>query len=222
MNRRNKGFTLVELQVASTIVLITLLAVLALYLFSWRSFTIGNTVLDVYSNSRNASGWLTRDIRCAAQVESSYTSGGTTYTTSDHVIVLKVPSIDKSNPPESLSAYSDRIIYQLEGGDLKRIVIIDQKFKNTGDLYYNQSGRSDKNSVITGYCSSLTFSSFYEPTGKWENLSFYDGSTSERMLSTINTVSIYLPINKSTISLSGAGTVNESINPTTVVRLRNK
>lgn len=210
MNRRNRGFTLVELQVASAIVLITLSAVLALYLFSWRSFTIGNTFLDVYANSRNASGWLTRDIRCSAQVESSYASGGTTYSTSDHVIVLKVPSIDKSNPPKSLSAYFDHIIYRLENGNLKRIVIIDQKFKDASDPYYNQSGRSDDNSVIAGYCSSLTFSS--------------GGTTLSNIgnLSAINTISIYLPINKSTTSASGAGTKAASISPTTVVRLRNK
>ena len=197
MNRRNKGFTLFELQVASAIVLITLSAVLALYLFSWRSFTIGNTLLDVYSNSRNASGWLTRDIRCAAQVESSYVSGDTTYTTSEHVIVLKVPSINSLG--EVINSHYDYIIYELQGTDLYRIVQNDAL-----------SSRSACNNVIAHNCADLTFSS--DGVGLSDIVN----------LSTVNTVSIYLPINKSTISLSGTGTYIASINPTTVVRLRNK
>ncbi len=193
MNRLNKGFTLLELQVASAIALITLSAVLALYLFSWRSFTIGNPLLDVYSNSRNASGWLTRDIRCAAQVVSSHGS----YTTTDNSIVLMVPSIDSLG--EVISPNYDYIIYKLQDTDLYRIVQKDAS-----------SSRANENRAIAHYCDSLTFSSGGVALSNIGNLS------------TVNTVAIYLPINKSTISLSGAGTVNESINPTTVVRLRNK
>ena len=212
MNKRNNGFTLVEFNVAAAISLITLTAVLALYLFSWRNFAIGNALLDVYSSSRNASGWLTRDIRCAAMVDSSYTSGGITYTTTDNSIVLLVPSIDKLNPPNILSGCSDHIIYQLNGSDLRRIVIIDDRFKDPGNIdYFNKSGRSEDNRIIANNCESLTFSSNGVGLSLIANLS-----------DTVNTVSIYLPINKSTVSLGGVGTHVASINPTTVVRLRNK
>lgn len=193
MNRQNRGLTLVELQVASAIALVALSAVFALYLFSWRSFTIGNTLLDVYSNSRNASGWLTQDIRCAAQVISSHGS----YTTTDNSIVLMVPSVNEYG--NVISGHYDYIIYKLQGTDLYRIVQKDA-------LSY----RIASNSAIAHDCADLTFSS--------------DGMKLSDIvnLSTINTVSIYLPINKSTISLSGTGTQTASINPTTVVRLRNK
>lgn len=178
---------------ASAIIIIALSAVLSLYLFSWRSFSVGNTLLDVYSNSRNASGWLTRDIRCAAQVVSSHGS----YTTTDNTIVLMVPSIDASN--QIISAHYDYIIYRLQGTDLYRIVQKDAL-----------SSRANSNGVIAHDCADLAFSS----NGA--------GLSTIANLSTVNTVSIYLPINKMALSLSGTGTQTASISPTTIVRMRNK
>lgn len=187
------GFTLVELQLASLVAIIVLSAIIALYIFSWRSFTIGSALLDVYANSRNASGLLTRDIRNASQVVPSHGS----YTTTDNSIVLMVPSIDASKA--IISAHYDYITYRLQNTDLYRIVEPDAL-----------SARQSENSIIARYCYSLTFSS--------------GGTTLSNIanLSTVNTVAIYLPINKSTISLGGSGTGTESITPTTVVRLRNK
>ena len=188
-----KGFTLIELQLASMIALIILSAIIALYIFSWRSFTIGNAFLDVYANSRNASGWLTRDIRSASQVAPSHGS----YTTTDNSIVLMVPSIDASG--QVISSHYDYITYRLQGNDMYRIVEKDAL-----------SSRRNENSAVSSYCDSLVFSS--------------GGTTLSNIgnLSTVNTVAIYLPINKSTVSLGGSGTGTESITPTTIVRLRNK
>ena len=224
MNKRNRGFTLVELQVASSISLLVLLAILSLYIFSWRNFNIGNTLLDVYLNSRNASGWLTRDVRCARQVLSEITlDSGITYHTDinvngdAHSIVLRVPSIDKNGDSIKdplgclIEDYVDYIIYQLQGKDLRRIVQIDPRFRVAGD-YYNKNGRNDENKVIAHYCDSLTFSFWNSLGDKVTNL---DPGTAD-------IVAIYLPINKTTLSLSGTATVSELINPTTKVRLRNK
>ncbi len=209
MKIRNRGFTLVELQIASAIALISLSAIFALYLFSRQSFNIGNAFMDVYANSRNASGWLMRDIRCASMVVPSHGS----YTTTDNSIVLMVPSI---NPDGSVMASNyDYIIYELrnasQGKDMYRIVQ-----KNSS------SSRANEERAIAHYCDSLTFSSLYTPTGEVRELSFYDGSTPDKELSKINTISIYLPINKPTTSASGTGTQSTSVVPTTVVRLRNK
>lgn len=194
MNRRNRAFSLLELQIASAIGFIILAAVLTLYVFSWKNFNTGNVLLDVYANSRNASGWLTRDIRSAAQVIGNYGA----YTTTDNSIILVVPSIDASGQPVG-SQHNDYIIYQLQGSDLYRIVQSDPL-----------SSRPNSNDVKAHYCSSLTFSSGGVTLSHVANLS------------TVNTIAIYLPINKSTISLGGTGTETESITPTTVVRLRNK
>lgn len=193
INKQNKAFTLVEVQVALFVAFITLLAALCLYIFSWRNFTTGSALLDVYANSRNASEWLTRDIRCAAQVVPSYGS----YATTDNSIVLMVPSINASG--QVISSHYDYIAYLLQGSDMYRIVQKDAL-----------SSRPNENSVKARYCASLTFSSGGVTLSNIANLS------------AVNTVAIYLPINKSTVSLSGAGQEVESITPTTVVKLRNK
>lgn len=224
MNKRNKGFTLVELQVASAITLIVLLSIFALYIFSWRNFNTGNTLLDVYLNSRNASAWLARDIRCGRQVLKQITlNSGTTYYTDintngdSHSIVLMVLSIDKNgdsilDSSGQIAPYYDYIVYQLQGSDLNRIVQIDSKFNTLGDPHYQQNGRNNEAKVMAHYCASLTFS-FWDALGnKVTNL---DPGTAD-------IVAIYLPINKTTLSLSGTGIESESINPTTKVRLRNK
>jgi hypothetical protein len=108
-----------------------------------------------------------------------------------------MPAIDGSD--NCIPSLYDYIIYQLQGGSLYRIV-----FKDPA------SSRPNENRVVAKYCTSLTFSS--------------NGTTLSNITnkSTINNIDIYLPINKSTISLSGAGQINESMNPTTVVKLRNK
>lgn len=193
MNRKSKGYSLIELQVASIIGFITLLAILALYIFSWRSFSIGNTILDVYLNSRNAVGLIATDIRCASQVISSYGP----YTTTDHRIVLMVPSVDSTG--NAIPSHYDYIVYQLQGTDIYRIVQHDAL-----------SARPNENRAIAHYCSTLTFSSGGVALSSVANLS------------TVDTVGIYLPINETTISLSGGGGAVASITPTTVIKLRNK
>jgi len=194
---RKKGLTLIDLDFALVVGTITLVAAISLYILYWRTFVIGNTMLDVYSNSRVALELISRDTRWATQVATSYTSGGTTYTTGDSVLVLMVPSVDASH--NCIPSSYDYIIYQLQGGNLYRIV-----FKDAA------SSRSNENRVVAKCCTSLTFSSGGVTLSNIPNKS------------TINNVDIYLPINKSTISLSGKVETNESMNPTTVVKLRNK
>jgi hypothetical protein len=170
--------------------------VLSLYISVWRNLTIGNTYLDSYAGSRNASGWLMRDIRCAAQVVSQYPETGVaTYRTADDVLVLKVPSIDASG--HVVIPGLDYIIYKLQGSDLYRIV-----------LAASSSSRPNENRIIASGCVSLTFSSEGDLLSDISNLS------------TINTIAIYLPINISNVAIGG--TVIQKINPTTVIRLRNK
>lgn len=191
--KRRLGFTLVELQVSLFIALITLLAAMSLYIFYWRTFVIGNTVLDIYANSRVAMEMISRDVRMAAQVVSSHTP----YTTTSNCAVLKVPSIDASG--NVIASHYDYITYKLQGSDLYRIVQKD-----------SLSSRLTENRVVAHYCSALWFSSGGVMLSDVSNLS------------AINTISIFLPLNTSTISLSGGGTVTPSINPTTLVRMRNK
>ena len=202
MFKNKRGLSLVDFQFAAVIGLVTLTAALSLYIFYWRVFTTGNTMLDVYQNSRVALEMISRDVRWARQVWPSYTSGSTTYTTGDSVLVLKVPSIDASN--NCLSTF-DYIIYQLQSGNLYRIV-----FKDAS------SARLNENRIVAKFCASLTFGSITVSSGSYTTLS----NISDK--STIDNIDIYLPINKTILALSGQGQENESMNPTTVVKLRNK
>jgi hypothetical protein len=193
MRLRNRGFTFSEFQVAIAIALLTLTAAASLYIFYWRTFVIGNNILDVYTNSRVAVEWIAMDIRRSAQVVSNHGS----YTTTDHSIVLQSPSIDTYG--NVISSKYDHITYQLQGSDLYRIVEKDAS-----------SARANGNRAIAHYCTSLNFSSGGTPLSEIANLS------------TVNTVGIYLPLNKLTLSLGGGGTETASITPTTVVKIRNK
>lgn len=190
-----KGFTLVEIQVAVLIALMVFIATFSLYIIYSKMFTTGSAILDVYANSRTAAALISRDIRWAAQVQASYGS----YTTTDSSIVLKVPSIDSAG--NIINAKYDQIIYKLQGTDLYRIV-----------APYASSSRPAANSAVAHNCASLTFSS--------SGVTLSNISSSN--LSTLNTIAIRLPINQAILSLSGSGTVIESITPTTVIKLRNK
>jgi Tfp pilus assembly protein PilW len=191
--KKIQGFTIAELQVSLFISMLTLVASILLYIAYWHIFAMSNTYLDLFSNSRIAMEWIARDIRWASQVE---TSSGI-YTTSDHCIVLKVPSIDANG--STIASHYDHIIYQLNGSDLYRIVLKDAS-----------SSRENANSAIAHYCTSLTFSSGGVTLSNVANLS------------TVNTVAIFLPLNKTMLSLSGGGQESASMTPTTIVRLRNK
>ena len=196
MNKRGRGFTLIDLMFAVVIGGITLLASVSLYIFYWRTFVIGNTVMDVYSNSRVALELISRDVRWSTQVATSYTSGAT-YTTGDSVLVLMVPSIDASD--NCIASTYDYIVYKLQNNDLYRIVFKDPS-----------SARLNENRIVANNCQSLTFSS--------------NGTTLSNIAnkSTINNVDIYLPLNKTVLSLSGQGQQAETMYPTTIVKLRNK
>ncbi len=199
---RENGMTLVEIQFASAIAVLILLAALSLYIFNWRSFALGNAMLNSYANSRIAMEWISRDVRWAAQVVASHGS----YATSDNTVVLQVPSIDASG--HVIGAHYDYITYQVQSGELHRIVEKDAL-----------SSRPNENRIAARNCSSLNFSS---P----ENLDAY--GVPKRLsqitsLSTINTVGVYLPLNEAVLSLSGAATHTTSmITPTTIIRMRNK
>jgi Tfp pilus assembly protein PilW len=191
--RQRRGFTLIELQMSLFISIITLVTAMSLYIAYWRIFVIGNTLLDVYANSRISMALISRDIRMAAQVVAS----NSPYTTTDHCIVLKVPAVDSTGNVIA-SAY-DYITYMLVGSDLYRIV-------QNNVL----SSRSAENRAVARFCSSLNFSSGGVALSGIGNLS------------TINTVAVHLPLNEQTLSLSGSQTQTASITPTTLVRLRNK
>ena len=97
---QKKGFTLVELLIASSIVLVTLAVVGLIYVSTNRSFKFGQATLNSEADLRLAMDWLTKDIR---QAENLVLSG-------DTVTVIMPSSI------------SDDIIYTLSSNKLERAI----------------------------------------------------------------------------------------------------
>ncbi|GEM_PF-2233524 len=213
LRKNGRGLSLIELQVSAAIALITLLAAACLYIFYWRTFVIGNNMLDVYSNSRVAIALISRDVRSATQIVEQYPDTGTAlYQTSDNVIVLKVPSVSAAGSMLATGC-NDHIIYMVQGSNLYQII----KPYSAGLM------RKDTNRIVARYCGVLSFSAVSKSGGTdtMHGLSYFVNNGSDP-LSAVNYVFVYLPLNKSTISLSGSGTHTASIAPTTIVRLRNK
>lgn len=212
MQRKNKAFTLMELQIASVIASLILIAAISLYILYWRGFATGNTVLDVYSNSRIAMGWLAKDIRWSAQIlpQSTITTG---YTTGDNCAVLQIPSITNTGGNISITSSTqfDEIIYYVNNSNLYRIVS-----PNTTGI---PSARTPQNQIVARYCSPVTFYKVDTVNGAWTPLSTFIGNGGN--LSTVNNLGISLPVNETTLSLSGAVIKTTSLTPTVVVRLRN-
>lgn len=236
-NKKRRGFTLIETQLAVYVASIILAAALSLYIHYWRSFLIDSTYLDIYSSSRIAMDRMVRDIRCASQVVQQYPVSGTaTYQTSDNCIVLQVPSVDNlhtpnvinsisvpvSTSPVPTSLYYDYIIYQSiynttsKNYDLHQIVKLDDKFSITSDPYYHKNGRIEGDRVVARYYSANSSNSLTFSSGDVGGVTLSHVSN----LSTVNAIGISLPINKIMVSLSGGGTGTAQLNPTAVVRLR--
>jgi Tfp pilus assembly protein PilW len=202
-----------ELQVASAIAAIMLVAAVSFYIMSWRSFTMGNTVLDIYSNSRIAMGWMAKDIRWASQIlpQSTIVTG---YTTSSNCAVLQVPSIANTGGVISIiPSQFDEIIYRVQNGDMYQIVT-----PNTATV--TPSARTPQNRVIATHCNPATFYKVDTSTGTWTPLSTFISAGGN--LSTVNNLGVSLPVNETTLSLSGAVIQTTSLTPTTVIRLRNR
>ena len=215
ISKKSKGFTIVEMQIASFIATIILVAAISLYIFYWRGFVIGNTVLDIYSNSRIAMSWAAKDIRLGAEIlpHSTIVTGRTT---SNSCIVLQIPSIANTAGVNSvIPSQFDEITYMVQNGNLRRIV---DPYTTGG----NPSVRPHQDNTIARYCESVTFSKVDTSPGAftWTKLSDFIGGGGD--LSTINNLGISLPINETTLSLSGIVTQKSSITPTMVVRLRNR
>jgi hypothetical protein len=214
MNWKNKGFTIAEILIASFIAILILTAALSLYIFYWRGFVTGNTVLDTYSNSRIAMGWMAKDIRSGAQIlpQSTIVNG---YATSNSCIVLQVPSIANTSGNISIiPSQFDEIIYFVQAGQLRETVAT-YTTGPTPSIRIPQNNRT-----IARYCNSVTFYKVDTSAGTWTPLSTFIGGGGN--LSTINNVGVSLPINETTLSLNGITTQNYLITPTMVVRLRNK
>lgn len=114
IKQKSKGFTLIEVAVVSSILL---LVVGFLGYLSVKHFWIYNSQiiqLNVESDARGALDDIDNYVRGAYRVLSSYGS----YTTGSQILILQVPSIDLSN--QIIASKYDTIVFYLSGTSLVR------------------------------------------------------------------------------------------------------
>lgn len=120
---RLKGFTLVELLVASGVTIIVLAVVGLVYVSSNRGFKFGRAALESEADLRLAMDWITRDIREAEEIN---ISGGT--------VTLQMPSSVCSGPVVYVWNEDKSQLTRAQGSSAKLIVNSLTKFDvSTGD-----------------------------------------------------------------------------------------
>ena len=139
MNKR--GLTLVDLTLAVVIFVVIASAVVFIYAGGLKAYVQSAAKLGLLSTSRLTMFKMANDMRESIGVISS--SG--IYTTDSDTIVFQVFSINASG--DLLTKYSDTIVYDKDGTDIKKIVIPD-----------TNSSRSATTTVIIGNVNSLSFS----------------------------------------------------------------
>jgi len=198
--RQKKGFTLVELLIASAITVLAVVGAISLYMQYQQNFLLGSTYLDAQSSARLAMDWMVKDIRWGRNVVKTYG----VYTTSDSVIIIKVPSINSSTGDvltdlNGYIVYYDYIIYRVQSNNLQRIV---------DAVSDPDSKRTDETRTIIKDCNSLTFES------DTHALSYYTSAE----ISALTEIDISLTTSKTMPSLPSA--VQKTI--TSSVKLRNR
>lgn len=192
------GLTLIELMVANVI------AVLAFTVLFYVAFTIQDNigltsgVLNISEKGRFAINSISKDVREAESLISSFTKNSTTYTTDDDTIILEIPAIDTNgdiilDADNDIAGY-DKIIYELQSAALYRI-IADK---------YSTSSRTVGSESITDDIDTLLFSS------EGTDLS------SVADMGSVNTITVKI---KTATTVAGVGRENEVI---TSASLRNK
>lgn len=120
MRRDTKnGFTMVELLIASFIVMLAVVITINAFMFINKNSRVVLSYLNSYLKGREAIDAISKDCRIAIRVMDTHAG----YTTTDNCLVLKVPSVDASGDIIDVNKEFDYIIYWINNGDLWKQVI---------------------------------------------------------------------------------------------------
>jgi len=187
------GFTIAELMVAASI------ALMAFAVLFYISFTIQDdigitsSVLGISEKGRLAIDRISKDIRKAKSVISSYGS----YTSGNTTLILRIPSIDINGDIIDPKTYFDTIIYTLDPGNPVRLLYI----VNANAV----SSRNNATEIVTQNVNTLLFSS--------------NGIGLSSITDTASIITVTVKIITSTTALAGSPRLNKI---TTSISLRNK
>lgn len=96
-NENKRGLTLIEVLIAMGIAVVAGVLLLVIIVNSAGLFTQQASKVQEGLNTNDALAQVRNAVKQASSVASSYTGGGTTYTSSDSQLVLKVISVDPAN-----------------------------------------------------------------------------------------------------------------------------
>jgi len=143
-----KGFTLVELTVVVALMALIMLILMSLYVTGQQFLMTESARIDVIRDNRYVFDWISRDIKGAVQVVSSWDA----YTTSSNCLILRIPSVDSSGLIVDIENELDYIIYRLNSehpNKLERVV----------DAKDGVSSRVDSTRVLATRVNSFLLSS---------------------------------------------------------------
>lgn len=143
-----KGFTLVELTVVVALMSLIMLILMSLYVTGQQFLMTESARNDVIRDNRYVFDWISRDIKGAVQVVSSWDA----YTTSSNCLILRIPSVDSSGLIVDIENELDHIIYRLNSehpNKLERVV----------DAKDGVSSRVDSTRVLATRVNSFLLSS---------------------------------------------------------------
>lgn len=143
-----KGFTLVELTVVVALMAVIMLILMSLYVTGQQFLMTESARNDVIRDNRYVFDWISRDIKGAVQVVSSWDA----YTTSSNCLILRIPSVDSSGLIIDIENELDYIIYRLNSehpNKLERVV----------DAKDGVSSRVDSTRVLATRVNSFLLSS---------------------------------------------------------------
>lgn len=143
-----KGFTLVELTVVVALMALIMLILMSLYVTGQQFLMTESARNDVIRDNRYVFDWISRDIKGAVQVVSSWDA----YTTSSNCLILRIPSVDSSGLIVDIENELDHIIYRLNSehpNKLERVV----------DAKDGVSSRVDSTRVLATRVNSFLLSS---------------------------------------------------------------
>ena len=121
--RYNRCFSLAETIIATAILIYVLGALLILYNNFFKVYSNQQTKIKIGNSAREAAGELQSAALQANQIIASYDFSGTVYSTDQHTLVLKIPSIDGSG--NIVSEKFDYAVFYLIGKSLFRLVEAD-------------------------------------------------------------------------------------------------
>jgi type II secretory pathway pseudopilin PulG len=149
--KNKSGFTLIELIIVTSIMIIMILVVAQVYVMGMVQSKSDLAKAQLQTEGKSTMDGIIKNTKLASSVEASY--GG--YTTGSTNLVLKVPAIDTGenflyNPPDSSIRDYDYIIYHFENKNLHKVIY---SINPNSRLY----AQNNTDNIILSNVKSLSF-----------------------------------------------------------------